>query len=514
SFLLPVMLGLLLGDRGGSWRILMTACIALALPSVFYTGSRGGLLALFTSIPVFTWLAYRTVYRGTASFWSFLRAVRWWVAAVAGVIVLVIALLPTSRNLGERFKEFLDPVRSSSIQTRFFYWYSGWLMGTDYHRTEMASPLAVAGSGIGAFHLAGARRQGQAQAIWDRKWPRAAEIVSPHLELYAHNDYVHLFAEIGPLGLGIFLWIMVALVVAGWSALARLPPGATYARWRLIGLLTAVVSYYVNSATNFPLKVIANAHVFFGCVVVAMVRMTALPVLTLPLPRWRLAGLVATVVAIGLSARGAGKVIASHYLKLGHAWTQAGDAARALDYFGKASRLAPIHTDAVLIHYYRGKALQNAGDLPAAIASFSAAIGVFEHFPEGLQGRGIAHSALAAQSAIGSSPYAEGVREGIGDLEKARALNPKDGLTVFFLGRAYRMAGAPAASVSPYLDAIKFSGEKIPDAFYELALSYVELKRTAEARAVLEALMARFQSAAPAAARQLLAQLGPAPRKR
>jgi len=469
---------------------LLIMALLLAIPSLFYTQARGAYLGFISALFALAWLVHRFILR--LSMRQFLS----WTAGAASILAILVLLLPTGRHFIERFAELRDPVKSSSIQIRLFYWYSGFLMGREH-------PLT--GSGIGAFHLAGSGAQGQAQHIWNRMYPRAAEVVSPHLELYAHNDYVHLFAELGPIGLGIFLWIMVSLIAMGLSAVGRIPPEKEVERWLAIGLLSSAVSYYVNSGMNFPLKVVPNAHFFFSCVVAILLSISALKIQVVSLPRTLVTTIAGLIILIFLGERAYGKMLATSYLKLGHRVLQANRVADALKYFDYSNRLRPVHTDAILVNYYGGKALQGGGDYRGAVNAFTRSIASFPDFPEGHQARGLARMAVATEAMkLNPAESATNIQQAIADLTRSSWLNPKEPQTWFFLASALRMEQKNAESIAPYQECIKFAQGRIPDAYYGLALSYIDLKRPGEARKTLEELL-RISPAFPGA-KQLLAK--------
>jgi tetratricopeptide (TPR) repeat protein len=91
------------------------------------------------------------------------------------------------------------------------------------------------------------------------------------------------------------------------------------------------------------------------------------------------------------------------------------------------------------------------------------------------------------------------------DLEYSHFLNPKDPTTCFYLGAVRRLQGRPADAIPYMQDAIRYSLDRIPDANYGLALSYLETGRTREGRAVLESLVIKAPGQTPAAG--LLARL-------
>jgi len=514
-------------------RNLCILALILSVPSLVYTQARGALIGFvagfFALEVVASFYAFEVMALYASGGLSIRKWAKWLFAlfVVQPVIALCILMsFPTGRAFVDRFMEIRNPVTAATLQQRLAYWYAGWLMGrgepTAPGRNDVLLPI---GAGIGAFHLAGARAQGRAQQIWDVRWPRAAEVVSPHLELYAHDDYVQLFAEIGPVGLGIYLWIAAVLLIAGFHALARCPPGDARGRWMLIALLAAAISWYVNSLLNFPLKVVPNAHLFFSVLVAVLLARTALPVIEIPFRVPWAATALAAAAAFLLMTRATARQAASEYLKYGHQLTQAAQSgpanygALALTYFDRAAKLSPVHTDGILVHYYRGMADKAANRFEDADADFTRAIGVFVNFPEGYMQRGLTRflkaSSLLTPPARGL-PVSEAARkeagrwvaDAVADLKESAYLNSKEAVTWWYLGNAYRLQLDNASAASAFAQSVKYSQDRIPDAYYALAVTQIELNRLADARLTLEAAVAKFPAnAVPANARSMLAAL-------
>lgn len=290
SILLPLIVGMVFWTRNLGVRVLLVACFILALPAMVYTQARGASLSLLAAGLTLAWLSHRYIYR--LSLGKFLK----WGAAGAGACLILLLAVPAGRQFISRFQELRHPVKAASIQNRLFYWYSGWIMGTGYQSLPNSPSLTITGTGIGTFHLAGAQAQGETFQIWSKRWPRAAEVANPHLELYAHNDYVQLFAEIGPIGLGAYVWIMVTLLAVGMAALKRSSLSSNRDQWLHVGLIAGMIAFAVNSLTNFPLKVISNSHALFSCLIPVLLYSSLLPLRTIQLPRHRMAVMCAVLL--------------------------------------------------------------------------------------------------------------------------------------------------------------------------------------------------------------------------
>jgi tetratricopeptide (TPR) repeat protein len=485
SILLPIIFCGWLATRNAALRFLFSLCFLFAFPSLFYTQARGATLAFAVSVLALFWLADRFVLR--LGWRHFVK----WTAVAGAVLALLLAILPTGRLYLERFRELSDPVRSNSLQSRFFYWHSGWLALTGSRPT---------GAGIGAFHLFGVRPQARALAIWEKRWPRAAEQAVPHVELYAHNDYAQVLAETGVPGLGVYLWIGACLFVAGLAALGRTAPADTSTRWIVIGLLASAAAFFANGMVNFPLKVVANAHVFFCCVGYAILVRSPFREFRISLPRYSAVVVAVILAGFFLSERAMGKLVASSYLKYAaSAQTEAQRVAPAqmpnqmrlsLVFLDKAGRMRPFHSEAILVHHYAGFAYRQLGDFDSAIAEFDGALVSFPDFPQDWTFKGSVRLDAANRAKPADRPRLLVLAED--DARRSYLLNPRDGQNCLLLATILRAQGRLADAIPFLRDGMRFPGGVYLDAGMTLALTFIELKRPDEARPVLEEVAAKY----------------------
>lgn len=85
----------------------------------------------------------------------------------------------------------------------------------------------------------------------------------------AHNEYLQLWAELGIIGLGIFLWLIIAYFAYSLKALKRSQD--KFKQAIMIGLMGAVVAVLVDSIFSFPLHLPATIVLFwlvFGLTIV------------------------------------------------------------------------------------------------------------------------------------------------------------------------------------------------------------------------------------------------------
>lgn len=97
----------------------------------------------------------------------------------------------------------------------------------------------------------------------DRFWMLAGSLASPELHaLWAgrmnpHNDFLRIGAELGLVGLGLFVWILAAAGRRIWQALRRTGDA------RLAGLVGGLVAFLITSLVSNPLMLREVSYVFW-----------------------------------------------------------------------------------------------------------------------------------------------------------------------------------------------------------------------------------------------------------
>ena len=102
----------------------------------------------------------------------------------------------------------------------------------------------IAGAGLGAYWA-------EIPAYHD-----ASGVLSPQ---QGHNDYLELLASGGFIGLGLFAWFLVALILTARNALARF---TGIQRVFAVGAIIGIVGVGVHSLVDFGLHITGNALVF------------------------------------------------------------------------------------------------------------------------------------------------------------------------------------------------------------------------------------------------------------
>ena len=206
--LIAIAAGFALFDSG-SRRRLGIAVLAVLLVAEAATLSRGGLLAL-AALAVIAFITVRAVlFRGVLL-----------AGAVAGALVLW--QLPF---VGLRIKYFLvDPAHT--LFGRFHIWSATLRMLRDH---------PVFGAGLNAYQTAMA--------------PYRAADAYQVAEPYPHNIVLTTWTELGLLGLAAFVYILAAVIIRPWRALARSSGPSRAVLW---GLGSAFIMIAVHGLTDSP----------------------------------------------------------------------------------------------------------------------------------------------------------------------------------------------------------------------------------------------------------------------
>jgi len=122
----------------------------------------------------------------------------------------------------------------------------------------------ILGSGIGTFKYNDLRYQAKFFEQGDNR-----SIYPYGLAERAHNEYLQLWAELGTIGLAIFLWLIIAYFNYGIRYLKR--EKDEQKQGIMIGLMGAVVAFLVDSFFWFPLHLTTNVSLFWLFIGLTMV---------------------------------------------------------------------------------------------------------------------------------------------------------------------------------------------------------------------------------------------------
>lgn len=170
------------------------------------------------------------------------------------IVVVFIVVIPTPLNKSgtiiSNIKERASIARLSTdfaLDRRIATWKFTGLMIKDH-------PLL--GSGIGTFKYNTLRYQAK---FFDQRENRS---LYPHgVAAKAHNEYLQLWAELGVIGLGMFLWLIISYFNYGFKTLRKIKNN--YRQGIIIGLMGSIVAFLVDAIFWFPMHQPANIVLFW-----------------------------------------------------------------------------------------------------------------------------------------------------------------------------------------------------------------------------------------------------------
>ena len=247
---LPLAISLFFATRNRTRKILLLVGILAMGGSLLLTFTRGSYLAIGIS-SIFMFLLY-LVSQGK----SFIKKHKKIFILILAIIILItfIFTLPNPLNKpGTTISKIKKRISISqftqgySIRRRIATWKFTIMMIKDH-------PLL--GSGIGTFKYNSLNYQAK---FFDQENNRS---LYPYgVADKAHNEYLQLGAEVGMLGLGIFIWLIISYFRYGLRILKKLKD--KYKQGILIGLMGGVMAVLIDAIFGFPLHLPATLVLFW-----------------------------------------------------------------------------------------------------------------------------------------------------------------------------------------------------------------------------------------------------------
>ena len=231
---IPLILGLFLTGFKGGRLFIMIYITFLLITALVLSLSRGGWASFLVSLAFMCFALITSKY---------FKRKRFLTALIVGFLTVAFIVL-ASTPVVERVRTMFEKEEEASFSSRLVAWGGIVQMIKDY-------PLIGAGTGTFA-------------SVFTQYQP-------PGLKArftMAHNDYLHLFSEVGLLLIPIIIWMIIALYKKGFQKLknpSRLVRGVT------LGALTGIIAILFHSIADFNLHIPANAILFtiLGALVVA-----------------------------------------------------------------------------------------------------------------------------------------------------------------------------------------------------------------------------------------------------
>lgn len=248
--LLPLAVSLFLVTSVKFKKILLLVGILAMGGSLMLTFTRGSYLGFGVSL-IFMFLLF-VICRGK----SFIKDNRKFFIVIFLAIIIIISLIVIPNPLNKpgtvisKIKSRISVaqlIQGHNIKRRIATWKFTLMMIKD-------RPLQ--GSGIGTFKYNSLRYQAEFFSQGDNR-----SLYPYGIAFNAHNEYLQLWAEMGIIGLGIFLWMVIGYFYYGLKFLRKIKDN--YKQGIIIGLMGAVMAVLVDGIFGFPLHLPATVLVFW-----------------------------------------------------------------------------------------------------------------------------------------------------------------------------------------------------------------------------------------------------------
>ena len=246
---LPIAVSLFFASRNKFKKILLLIATLAMGTSLIATFTRGSYLSFGVSLIFMFFLLL--ISRGK----NFIKNnKKIFIILVAIIIITFLFVVPTPLNKSGTVISKINSrisvtqlTQSSSIKRRIAIWKFTVLMIKDH-------PLL--GSGIGTYKYNTLRYQAEFFAQGENR------SLYPHgFADKAHNEYLQLWAELGIIGLGIFIWLIISYFSCGLKILRKIRD--EYRQGIIIGLMGAMMAVLVDGIFGFPLHLPATIVLFW-----------------------------------------------------------------------------------------------------------------------------------------------------------------------------------------------------------------------------------------------------------
>lgn len=251
EFLAPVFVlavALLVAEEDEERKDLLGLLVLAVFLALLFSQTRSAWLGCLAGVSVAGWGMWFRAPGGRDA----IRRNRVWLASAFAFAVVVSLTISSPKLFGKaalplkaRLSDMVD-FKGWTVRHRLALWRAGAVMLRE-------SPLLGVGPMQFRVHFPDAQAKFRASLA-------AKSFYFAPKESRAHSDYVQAAAEGGVVGLGILLWVFVALVGMGVSAVRRAAGPADGAR--AAGMLGGCVALMVDALFNFPFAVIPAAAVF------------------------------------------------------------------------------------------------------------------------------------------------------------------------------------------------------------------------------------------------------------
>ena len=249
---LPIAISLFLVSKNKTIKILLLIGILTMASTITLTFTRTSYLSLVISF-IFMLLLF-VISRGKRLFKENKKI--FIVILTAIVLIVSLFVIPTSLNeKGTILSKIKERVSISQLGSEFS---TGRRVAIWKYTIPMIKDYPLLGSGIGSFKYNSLRYQAK---FFDQGDNRA---LYPYgVADKTHNEYLQLGAELGIIGLIIFIWLIFAYFNYGLKILKR--EKDRYKQGVIIGLMGSVMAFLIDSIFWFPLHHSFTSSLFWLC---------------------------------------------------------------------------------------------------------------------------------------------------------------------------------------------------------------------------------------------------------
>ena len=248
AIIFPVIFSYFLLEKRRKNKLIYYLLLSILYATLLICQSRG----IWISISLTTIFAIYFIYKYKINFFKiFIENKRWLILIIVTFIILTILystdnpLNKSAITVPQRALSTFDE-QDPSINTRLLIWKTTFNMIKD-------KPLL--GSGIGTFKM----NYLDYQAVFLQKYPDYIKYSGKAAE--AHNEYLQIWAELGIIGLGIFLSILFAFYSLTLKYLKEKHNNQD--KIIVFGLLMGITSFLIHSLFSFPYHVPILGSTFF-----------------------------------------------------------------------------------------------------------------------------------------------------------------------------------------------------------------------------------------------------------
>ena len=249
---LPIAVSLFLVSKNKIIKLLLLIGILAISSSIVFTFTRTPYLSLVISSIFMLFLL--AISRGKRLFKENKKIF----IVILAVIVLIISLffIPTSLSEeGTVLSKIKERVSISELGSEFF---TGRRTAIWKYTTFMIKDRPLLGSGIGSFKYNSLRYQAKFFEQEDNRTLYPYGVADK-----AHNEYLQLGAELGIIGLLIFIWLVFTYFNYGLKILKR--EKDRYKQGIIIGLMGSAMAFLIDSIFWFPLHHTFTSFLFWLC---------------------------------------------------------------------------------------------------------------------------------------------------------------------------------------------------------------------------------------------------------